>query len=144
MQISDEMVEMAAEAIWHSEPARIGSRRMTLWLDEGDEMRERYRPLARAAIAAVLPMIRGAVVEEAAKWHENEARRWDTELWDRRSWGGPTIGGEECLAKMAAHKEAAAAIRAMKQRSAEGEISLSLVEVCELMVAQRAIKEFRK
>ena len=64
--ISDEMVEAAAEAVWQSEPARIGSRRLTLWLDEGDEMRSRYRSLARAALETALPMIRAKALEGGA------------------------------------------------------------------------------
>jgi phosphoribosyl-ATP pyrophosphohydrolase len=59
--ITDEMVEWAAEAIWQSEPVRSGGRRRTLWPDESDETRGRYWPLARAALEAVLPMIRAEV-----------------------------------------------------------------------------------
>ncbi len=49
--------------------------------------------------------------EAIAAWNEAEARRWNAELWDRRSWGGPTIGAEECILAEKIHKEAAARIR---------------------------------
>jgi hypothetical protein len=65
--ITDEMVEWAAEAIWQSEPVRSGGRRRTLWPDESDKTRNLYRPLARAALTAILPMVRAEVLEEAAK-----------------------------------------------------------------------------
>jgi hypothetical protein len=74
--ITDEMVEWAAEAIWQSEPVRSGGRRRTLWPDESDETRGRYWPLARAALEAVLPMIRAEVLEEAAKVADEEANAW--------------------------------------------------------------------
>ncbi len=49
--------------------------------------------------------------EEIARWHEREAARWEAELWDRRSWGGPTIGAEECEVAIKMHKECAKIIR---------------------------------
>lgn len=70
--------------------------------------------IARCYLTAVLPMIRAEVLEEAAKWHDAEAKRWNVELWERRSWGGPTIGEGECLEHIKAHEHSAATIRAMK------------------------------
>lgn len=49
--------------------------------------------------------------ELIAQWHDREAKRWEAELWDRRSWGGPTLGAEECETAIKMHKECAKAIR---------------------------------
>lgn len=49
--------------------------------------------------------------EEIARWHDREAKRWEAELWDRRSWGGPTMGAEECEVAIRMHKKCATAIR---------------------------------
>lgn len=49
--------------------------------------------------------------ERIAKWHDREAARWEAELWDRRSWGGPTTGAEECEFAIRMHKECAKTIR---------------------------------
>ena len=49
--------------------------------------------------------------ELIAQWHEREAKRWQAELWDRRSWGGPTMGAEECETAIRFHKASAKAIR---------------------------------
>jgi hypothetical protein len=95
--------------------------------DEMVEVAERTRysacklPYAamRLGLEAVLPMIRAEVLEEAAKWHDAEAKRWNVELWERRSWGGPTIGEGECLEHIKAHEHSAATIRAMKGTSHE-------------------------
>ncbi len=79
-----------------------------------DTVRELVR-LARIGVDA--PAIRAAERERIALWHAAEERRWNAELWERRSWGGPTMGAEECINAAKAHRKAAAAIRALKDTS---------------------------
>lgn len=40
-------------------------------------------------------------------WHEDQANMWDAELVNRRSWGGPTLGEDECIQKRNLHRDIA-------------------------------------
>jgi hypothetical protein len=113
--ITDEMVEVAAERIFKHWMFQPKDRLPVKWTPDGNsEKQAEARLYAIAAIEAVLPMIRADVLEECAKWHDAEAKRWNVELWERRSWGGPTIGEGECLEHIKAHEHSATTIRAMK------------------------------
>lgn len=73
-----------------------------------------FRRDARAVLALLQPALERARREERerlAVWHDKEATRWNAVLWDRRSWGGPTMGAEECIHAEKFHKDTAAAIR---------------------------------
>lgn len=48
-----EDVERVAEALWRADAVRCGQPRRTAWEDEGPLVHEQWRPLARAAIAAL-------------------------------------------------------------------------------------------
>mgnify|MGYP001388180327 CR=1 FL=1 len=63
---------------------------------------------AEAMAAAV-----AAERERWARWHDDEAARWQAELAERRSWGGPTIGEDECNRAIEHHKASAASIRSI-------------------------------
>lgn len=67
--------------------------------------------LADALLQPALERARREERERLAVWHDNEAKRWNAVLWDRRSWGGPTMGAEECIHAEKLHKDTAAAIR---------------------------------
>lgn len=70
-------------------------------------------------IARALMAERDAALEEAAKWHEDRVKHWRKELDERRSWGGPTIGAEECINAIEHHAPSATAIRNMKVKADE-------------------------
>ena len=63
-------------------------------------------------LASAPAPVEDAVKAEIVAHHDAEAAKWEAELADRRSWGGPTIGAEECLVAIKFHKDAA--IRARK------------------------------
>ena len=138
MQITDEMIEATARDLATQDLA-CGDAAGVVKTAVDVRWKE-YIPAARAAIAAALPMMREAAlldarrkgevftlgklhdlvksarekaIEDCARWHDAEAKRWEAELRERRSWGGPTIGAGECLEQIKAHEHSARAIRAI-------------------------------
>ncbi len=75
---------------------------------------DNIEPIARALIAQ-----HNAALEDAAKWHEDRVKHWRKELDERRSWGGPTIGAQECINAIEHHAPSATAIRNMKVKADE-------------------------
>lgn len=104
--ITDEMVEAAARAILAAE----------LWPGSWEKANETERGhvlyKARAALTAVLPMIRDEVLEEAAKVAERRHKEW------RMPHKDDAKPGEVCC-DVTACQDIAAAIRAMKGTSHE-------------------------
>jgi len=50
-----EIVEFVAEALWQEDSARAANRkRLTSWSDESEDLRDKWRMMATAAISALL------------------------------------------------------------------------------------------
>ena len=68
--ITDALVEKAAIALWLDEAERIGTRHIPerqIFTEQLPDTQAKWRGHARAALLSVLPDIRRAVLEEAAK-----------------------------------------------------------------------------